>query len=353
MKMQTFSEICPIWGTAASEDGKDLSKDQYWYDSPRAGGKFRIDGTSKKELGLSSLPQKVALTDWLVKQRRAGIEYPNVEFYLNVSFLGVRKPTVIDRMNRAIVWIGNSLQAPGDMLNLWNDPATVLYSQGIPADSGKSALKFYASIGANVLNDDEGILRLLHESGYLRTGDNQRYRPSSKSYMTPTGWQKFTDLTDHDALGSQAFIAMWFGNLMDEVYENGFVAGIKEAGYTPRRIDRIDHNNRIDDEIIAEIRRSKFVVADFTSELIERKKSNGTKFTDTFARGGVYFEAGFAKGLGKEVIWTVRQDVMDAGVLHFDTRQFAHIVWKDAADLRTQLSRRIAATLGDGPNKLT
>ena len=68
------------------------------------------------------------------------------------------------------------------------------------------------------------------------------------------------------------------------------------------------------------------------------------------ARGGVYFEAGFAKGLGREVIWTVRKDRLS--YVHFDTRQYNHIVWSDESDLRNQLSKRISATLGDGPLRM-
>ena len=55
---------------------------------------------------------------------------------------------------------------------------------------------------------------------------------------------------------------------------------ISGAGYKPVRIDKHQHNNRIDDEIVAAIRQSRFVVADFTQQ-----------------RGGVYFEAGLAMGL--------------------------------------------------------
>ena len=54
----------------------------------------------------------------------------------------------------------------------------------------------------------------------------------------------------------------------------------------------------------------------------------------------------------------VRGPVRSAGVLvgrvhdiHFDTQQYAHIVWKDAADLRKQLADRIAAVIGYGPLK--
>ena len=108
-----------------------------------------------------------------------------------------------------------------------------------------------------------------------------------------------------------------------------------DAGYTAMRIDRKEHINKIDDEIIAEIRRSRFLVADF---------SQG----DDGARGGVYFEAGFALGLGIPVIYTCRKSDIDK--LHFDTRQYNHIVWETPEDLRTALKNRILAVIGEGPN---
>jgi nucleoside 2-deoxyribosyltransferase len=66
-------------------------------------------------------------------------------------------------------------------------------------------------------------------------------------------------------------------------------------------------------------------------------------------RGGVYFEAGFAMGLGKLVIWTCHED--DVEKLHFDTRQYNHIVWTDATDLKEKLMLRIEATLPDRFNR--
>jgi hypothetical protein len=53
------------------------------------------------------------------------------------------------------------------------------------------------------------------------------------------------------------------------------------------------HLNKVDDVIVAEIRRSRFLVADFTCEPGK-------------VRGGVYFEAGFARGLNIPIIWTCR-----------------------------------------------
>ena len=68
---------------------------------------------------------------------------------------------------------------------------------------------------------------------------------------------------------------MWFDESTNDAYEFGIEPAIEQAGYNPLRIDRNEHINKIDDEIIEEIRRSRFVVADFS------QGPDG-------ARGGVY-----------------------------------------------------------------
>lgn len=154
--------------------------------------------------------------------------------------------------------------------------------------------------------------------------------------LTPAGHMRLEQLDGMNVGSDQGFIAMWFDSSMDEVAKEGFAAGISDAGYRPLRIDQKEHADKIDDQIIAEIRRSRFVVADFTSEPDK-------------PRGGVYFEAGFARGLGIPVIWTCRQDLIDK--VHFDTRQFNHIAWVNFAELRSKLAARISAVIGDGPHR--
>lgn len=78
--------------------------------------------------------------------------------------------------------------------------------------------------------------------------------------------------------------------------------------------------------VIAEIRRSRFLMADFTHGRVG-------------VRGSVYYEAGFAHGLWLEVIFCCREGTEP----HFDTRQYNHIMWKDADDLRERLLARIRA----------
>ena len=133
---------------------------------------------------------------------------------------------------------------------------------------------------------------------------------------------------------AQAFVAMWFDPQMDEAYDKGIKPGIEDAGYKPLVINRKLDVYKIDDEIIAEIRKSRFIVADFTQG-------------DDGARGGVYFEAGFALGLDLRVIYTCRRDMVDK--LAFDTRQYNHILWDTPEDLRIDLKNHIEAWIGKGP----
>jgi len=150
--------------------------------------------------------------------------------------------------------------------------------------------------------------------------------------ITPAGWEQITELRHTQSNSTKVFIAMSFAPELNELFINGIEPGVRAAGYEALRIDRTEHNNRIDDEIIAAIRQTKFLIADFTNN-----------------RGGVYYEAGFAKGLGREVIWSCRKDHL--AKVHFDTRQYNFLRWQvdDLPAFAKALQNRIEATVGKGP----
>jgi len=146
--------------------------------------------------------------------------------------------------------------------------------------------------------------------------------------ITPQGWHKLEELQRAGKSSRQAFVAMRFNDEMKQVYYSAFEPAIYEAGYDPYRVDTAKNNNPIDDEIIVGLKASGLVIADLTE-----------------LRHPVFFEAGFGLGLGIPVIWTVREDWFDEAAKQFDTRQYPHIKWKDAADLKEQLNLRILATV--------
>ena len=145
--------------------------------------------------------------------------------------------------------------------------------------------------------------------------------------ITPDGWDYIDARRTEASTSRKVFVAMWFDNSMDDAWHQGVRAALENVGYEPRRVDKVHHVERIDAKIQADIKESRFMVADVTGQ-----------------RQGVYFEAGYAIGLGLPVVWCVRKDELDK--VHFDTRQFNHVVWKDAEDLCEQLVARVVAVIG-------
>lgn len=158
----------------------------------------------------------------------------------------------------------------------------------------------------------------------------QRQNYGADLLLDLKGWERVRELRQTRTISDQAFVAMWFAPEMLDAWHEGIKPALTATGYRPVRLDMEEHNDKVDDRIIAEIRRSGLVVADFSGD-----------------RSNVYFEAGFALGLGIPVIWTCRES--DVRNLHFDTRQYNYIAWSDPADLRAKLQLRIEATIPNHP----
>jgi hypothetical protein len=144
--------------------------------------------------------------------------------------------------------------------------------------------------------------------------------------LTAAGWESLEPISGAGISGL-CFVAMSFDASLNSAFDEGIRPAVEnDCGLTTLRVDRDEHNDVITDRILAGIRSCQCVVADFTLQ-----------------RQGVYFEAGFALGLGRTVIWTCRED--DFPNVHFDTRQYNHVVWTTPPDLRRRLADRIKATV--------
>jgi nucleoside 2-deoxyribosyltransferase len=307
---------CAIWKTRA--ELLEKAGDFEVFDSPRAGGKYWISGTGIGQIISFNDRAKRLLTTWLCQQRHSGVEAPKINADIVEIIKARRDLPVTDRLNAALIFVASNLTDISGSLSL-----------GGPDEI---TLRFFAETESRSLGELSKLCTMLRDLGVI----DGAFSLSGFVSIRPTarGWSEFEKLTRTSKDSSQAFVAMWFNGQTNDAYFNGIAPALGATGYKPMRIDKKDHNNKIDDEIIAEIRRSRFVVADFTCEPEK-------------VRGGVYFEAGFALGLGIPVIWTCKETSKDD--LHFDTRQYAHIMWKDAADLYAQLKSRVGATVGDGP----
>lgn len=140
------------------------------------------------------------------------------------------------------------------------------------------------------------LLTMLVEEGYIKAEDP--LNPHNKLWISAKGYGKIRELKSVNQESDMCFVAIWFVKDMIRVYEKAIKPAIEfiEEGRTESRfkaikIDNVEHINDINDEIIAAIRRSRFMVCDLTGY-----------------RGGIYFEAGFAYGLGLDIIYTCRKD---------------------------------------------
>lgn len=109
--------------------------------------------------------------------------------------------------------------------------------------------------------------------------------------ITGDGWERAAQLADRPETSRTAFVAMKFNDEMLALWPTAFVPAIQRAGFEPRLANNPQHNEQIDARIVTEVRQCRFVIADVT-----------------FAPTGVYFEAGYALGIGRPVIWTCRSD---------------------------------------------
>jgi hypothetical protein len=145
---------------------------------------------------------------------------------------------------------------------------------------------------------------------------------------TIEGWQTIEPSLSPGGIPGRCFVAISFDEELNEAY----LVGLKPAIEIDCRFkcvclrDGVPKPSGITDRILSEIRLAQFVVADFTGQ-----------------KQSVYFEAGFAKGLGRKVIWTCREDERDK--LHFDTKHLGHVFWRTPDDLRVKLAESIRANI--------
>lgn len=162
--------------------------------------------------------------------------------------------------------------------------------------------------------------KLTRDHGFDQTG-------SFRFTLDAAGWQRVDELQRHQAESSKtAFVAMSFAKEMEPV-RNAIKQAIFACGYVPRIMDEIEHNHQIVPEMLYEIREARFVIAELTGH-----------------NNGAYYEAGYALGLGKEIIHVCKSEQFGADG-HFDVKQVNTVLWNDEKDLAEKLEKRIKATV--------
>ena len=347
MAMDSVPIQCPIWGTPCTvfPSGR---RHFHGIDSARTGGKYLIGQNLAGNLLAHDLDAdtKAKLTTWLVDQRRWDKNPPLVTREVIEEARAARRISVPDRADRVLRCLAQKLKdkEPGTLLAA-DDHADEPHWTGEDGP-GKTYLELLAYLESP---EPTGgglypILQELEVEGLigklpLRGWSVGTVPPPLRLTVTVPGFRRANELAQDVTMASdRVFVAMWLHESTDRVWEKGIKPAIRAAGYEPVLIRDQQYTGPIVARIISEIRRSSFIVVDYTH-------GRGG------ARGSVYYEAGFAHGLGKEVISTCRNTVLKK--VHFDTQQHNHIVWEKGKEeeLEPELRDCITALMGDGPKK--
>lgn len=141
------------------------------------------------------------------------------------------------------------------------------------------------------------------------------------------GWEHYENLRRGGGNYSKAFMAMKFGEpVLDAVLERVFKPSVRQAGFDLFKLNDVPRAGLIDDRLRVEIQASAFVIADLTHENL-----------------GSYWEAGYAEGLGKPVIYTCEKAKFETTKTHFDTNHHLTIIWD--ADAPEEAGESLKATV--------
>lgn len=206
----------------------------------------------------------------------------------------------------------------------------------------------WALVGANNPDEYRFLLSILKQREWISWAFNQKLADGSMgdwAIIQGEGYEHL-DSTDTPPKDSeQVFVAMSYREELQDAYHIGIEAPLRRLGYVPVRVDKEDLGGLpISEAVRARIRRCRFVIADFTDN-----------------KRDVYFEAGFAVGIGRPVVLTCHRDHLDQRPVGRDDPDDRHvresvrhqqfILWSTPEELSGALESRVDAGFGQGPKR--
>ena len=186
-------------------------------------------------------------------------------------------------------------------------------------------------------NQLKQVHEYLKDNKYVEIGGDYE---NIKIVLLANGWKRVDELQNDDKNNKNVFVSMAFNEGTKETRE-ALKEGIINAGYSPKFIDEIIHNKQIVPEMFRLIRESRFLILEITDP-----------------NYGAYYEAGYALGLGKEVIICCKSEIFTKQYEteeekkyqkylkpHFDIAQKQILVWDNYGELTHKLEEWIKAII--------
>lgn len=259
-------------------------------------GTYQIDDVTKGYLkSLLTSEKEIIVLSHAIKKSQTENYIPTFNLESIKKILQNPLPSPTDQINNFILWLGNNAPLLGETIDIHIPILQTEIAVATP-DGLRSIIKY--------LLDKE----LVEGKQWAGTLDNA---PGFKLALTLDGWKRHEDLKTGKATNRRAFMAMQYGDQeLDNIIVNCFRPAVKLAGFDLFRLDDLPKAGLIDDRLRVEIRTSRFLIADLTHE-----------------NRGAYWEAGYAEGLGKPVIYTCEKGKFTDRTTHFDTNHHTTVLW--------------------------
>ena len=154
------------------------------------------------------------------------------------------------------------------------------------------------------------------------------------------GWERYEAEKRGRFSGRYGFIAMKFGDpVLDPFVEDVVKPAVHDnVGYSLHDMRKVGRAGVIDNIMRTEIRDAAFLLVDLTHD-----------------NSGAYWEAGYAEGLGKPVIYLCERSKFDTAKTHFDTNHCTTVVWSTGTPERfvELLVATLRRSLGIFPNEVS
>jgi hypothetical protein len=314
---------CPVCDTELKQ--VPVQRDMAYFECPRCGayamGERPLYRLTNQYRDDAKAHAKLSHSIYKMSQRPRWIVISD-ELFQSILAPPVRLPSPGEQLANFIQWLG-----------------------GVQSDVGAWVEFSSQAIAAVGALDENGVAFIATESarrGFVqdapklsRTFANSAVYAFLPMQLTFQGWQYYEEILRGKLASRVAFMAMPFGNdELNEVVQTQLSAAVQSTGYELKRLDQRQPAGSIDDRLRVEIRQARFLVADLTHK-----------------NPGAYWEAGYAEGLGKPVIYTCRKDVFDNEQTrpHFDTNHHLTVLWRtdEPALAMEKLKDTIRATLPD------
>ena len=196
---------------------------------------------------------------------------------------------------------------------------------------------FSDSIGASSTEFTDQLMEELAQSGIIKMGEPMKpfegvtFRDVN---LTLEGWELYESERRGQVDGKYGFMAMQFDDSeLDSFVKDVVKPAVRDGvGYDLVDMRDVATAGVIDNIMSVQIRRATFVIVDLTHD-----------------NSGAYWEAGYAEGLGKPVVYICRQDKFDEKKTHFDTNHRTTITWSkgDPEKFSQELIATIRRSLDD------